>query len=416
LPAILVLTLTGLFSYGLKTQSVFIVYLITCLTVSIVYLFVQRKHLTGKLATINLQKQGFLEKANLMRVEIQREINAIESVHDKIVRFSHLKALTEKLCMIFSVLETSRLLTREVGQLFGRRDVTVILYFLHHKTGKLSLVSSSSGQKEINIRAKKGDIYDHWVARNMKPLLVRDAHSDFRFDLEKIDRNEAREFRSLMSIPMVLNDKPSGILRLDSLQENYFDTEDIRLLMMAGTIGAVAIENAQLYEKIEDLAIRDSLTGLFLRRFLLERMSQEIKRELRRKKDLAFLMIDLDHFKRYNDTYGHTAGDIVLKTLGLILVEIFDRPGNIVCRYGGEEFSVLLPDCSRARALELAEKLRKKVEEQTILLRREKTKITVSVGIAVFPQDAQIKEELIQQADQALYRAKKKGRNRVCAV
>jgi len=384
--------------------------------ISSVYLFVQRRLLNNRLAAIGLQKQGFLEKANLIRVEIQREINAIESIHDKIVRFSYLKELTEKLCMSFSVQETSRILVREVGQLFGRKDLTVILYSLQHKTGKLSLVSARCGLSEVNIRAKKGDIYDHWVVRNLKPLLIRDAHSDFRFDLEKIDQDQIRNFRSLMSIPMMLEDKANGILRLDSPHENYFDTEDIRLLLMAGTIGAVAIENAQLYERIEDLAIRDSLTGLFLRRYLLERMSHEFKRELRRKKDLAFLMIDLDHLKRYNDKYGHTAGDIVLKTVSALLLDIFDRPGNIVCRYGGEEFAVLLPDCSRTKAMALAESLRKKIEEQTVVLRREKTKITVSVGIAVFPQDAQIKEELIQQADQALYQAKKKGRNRVCTV
>ncbi len=413
-PVFLVVTLLGFFFYALVFQPAFIIYLIGCLTISLVYLFFQRAQLTNRLAAIGLQKQGFLEKSNLMRVEIQREINAIESVHERIIRFSHLKELTEKLGLSFSSRETSQILSREVGQLFGRKDLTVILFSLQHKTGRLSLESSYGGRGDAGIRAKNGDIYDQWVVRNMKPLLVKDAHSDFRFDLEKIGRDEVREFRSLMSVPLMLDDKAVGILRLDSPQENYFDTEDIRLLIMAGTIGAVAIENAHLYEKIEDLAVRDGLTGLYLRRYLLDRLSHEIKRELRRKKQLAFLMIDLDHFKGYNDKYGHTAGDIVLKTVSMILAEIFDRPGNIICRYGGEELAVLLPDCSGKRAQELAERFRKKVEQQTIILRRKKTRITVSVGIAVFPEDAQIKEELIQQADQALYQAKKKGRNRVC--
>jgi diguanylate cyclase len=125
-------------------------------------------------------------------------------------------------------------------------------------------------------------------------------------------------------------------------------------------------------------------------------------------------MLDLDRFKQYNDKFGHIAGDIVLRTLGMILADLFKEPGMLVCRYGGEEFSVLLPDCTRQGALELAEEARKKIAEQTIILRREKTHITVSIGVAMFPQDAQNAKELIHKADQALYRAKEEGRNRVC--
>ena len=120
-------------------------------------------------------------------------------------------------------------------------------------------------------------------------------------------------------------------------------------------------------------------------------------------------MIDLDFFKKYNDTYGHMAGDIVLKTLSMMLTEAFDEPGNMVCRYGGEEFAVFLPDCPKKRALELAEGLRKKVEHQVIMLRRQKTSIAVSIGISAFPQDAENKDDLIEKADAALYEAKKKG-------
>jgi diguanylate cyclase (GGDEF)-like protein len=168
-----------------------------------------------------------------------------------------------------------------------------------------------------------------------------------------------------------------------------------------------------LYEQIEQLAIKDGLTNLYLKRYFLDRMSEEIARQLRHKTQLSFLMIDLDKFKEYNDRFGHVAGDIVLKTMGFILTDFFKSPGDLVCRYGGEEFSVLLPDCSKLKALELAEQLRGRIEKQPILLRRQKTHITISAGIATFPKDAQSKEELISKADQALYKAKQSGRNSI---
>src|SRR3989338_63478 len=179
----------------------------------------------------------------------------------------------------------------------------------------------------------------------MQPLLVEDTKTDFRFDLDQYKSEEPRDIRSIMSIPLIIGERALGIFRLDTPRENYFSTDDLRFLMTIGDLSAIAIENAQLYERIEDLAIRDGLTGLYLRRYLLERLSEEISMQLRRKKELSFLMIDLDRFKQYNDQFGHMAGDIVLKTVSTILQETFKEPGIRVCRYGGEEFAVLLPEC-----------------------------------------------------------------------
>lgn len=362
-----------------------------------------------------MKQQDYLEKANLLEAELSKEQQSIEAFRKKITNYSQLKGLVEKLSMRFTLQDTSRLLTLEMNKVYGE-DITVILYLSHPKTGDLGISSSRRAQAEINLKAKKGDMYDKWVLETTKPLLVEDTKNDFRFDIEKIVTGDTRVIRSLMSVPMAVGGKVVGILRLDSPQENYFATEDMRLLSTVSDLGAVAIENAYFYERIEDLAIRDSLTGLFLRRHLLDRLSQEMSRELRRQKELSFLMIDLDDFKKYNDTFGHTAGDIVLKTVGVILMDVFNDPGNIVCRHGGEEFSVLLPDCSKQRAVKLAETVRERIEAETIVLRRKKTHMTVSIGVATFPKDAQMKEELIQQADLSLYKAKEEGKNRVCAV
>jgi len=227
-------------------------------------------------------------------------------------------------------------------------------------------------------------------------------------------KEDIRNIRSLISVPLMVGHKALGILRVDSPKDKHFTTEDLRFLTTIGDLGALAIENAQLYEHVEQLAIKDGLTNLYLRKYLLDRVPEEISRQMRNNNELSFLMIDLDEFKQYNDKFGHVAGDIVLQTVGELLTESFNKPGDLVCRYGGEEFSVLLPDCPKNKALEIAETVRKKISEKTILLRRQKSHITVSIGIASFPKDAQSKEELIHKADMALYKSKEKGRNQVC--
>ncbi|MBF0570225.1 MAG: GGDEF domain-containing protein, partial [Candidatus Omnitrophica bacterium] len=140
----------------------------------------------------------------------------------------------------------------------------------------------------------------------------------------------------------------------------------------------------------------------------------EVTRHLKRGEEMAFVMIDLDHFKRYNDEFGHSAGDIVLRHFAELLQKYFHGPGNILCRYGGEEFGVLLTGRSKKEALAQAQKFIETLALEGVVLRREKTHITASAGVAAFPQDARTKEDLIEKADKALYEAKRNGRNRVC--
>ncbi len=411
---VLLLPLLGFFFFATVFEPRFFLFLSFGLLACILYLAMLRNRLIKKQSEIKLWIQNYGEQVNLAEAGIRREKIAIESFREKIINYSQLKGLTERLSMCLTLEDTSKMFSEEVNRMFGDKDTTIILYLFHSKTGTLGISSSQKGQLRVNIKSKKGDAFDQWIVKTMQPLLIEDTKSDYRFDAERILTQEAREIGSLMSVPLMVGEKALGILRIDHPQENHFTTEDLRFLTTVGDLGAVAIENAQLYEHIEQLAIKDGLTGLYLRRYLLERMPEEISRQMRQKTSLAFLMLDLDHFKQYNDKFGHIAGDIVLRTLGMILSDLFKDPGMLVCRYGGEEFSVMLPDCTRQKALALAEEANKRIAEQTIILRRERTRITVSIGIAMFPKDAQNAKELIHKADQALYRAKQEGRNRVC--
>jgi diguanylate cyclase (GGDEF)-like protein len=174
----------------------------------------------------------------------------------------------------------------------------------------------------------------------------------------------------------------------------------------------VELENANT--RLSQLAVTDGLTGLYNHRYLHEQLGQAVERSMRSKLPVAMLMIDVDHFKKYNDRNGHPAGDEALRTVARLIAEE-RRTVDVVARYGGEEFAVLLHDAGKSQAIEIAEKIRARVSDATIAgaVAQPLGKMTVSIGVAVCPDDATSAEALLEAADVALYRAKKGGRDTV---
>jgi diguanylate cyclase (GGDEF)-like protein len=166
--------------------------------------------------------------------------------------------------------------------------------------------------------------------------------------------------------------------------------------------------------RLNRLAVTDGLTGLYNHRYFHEQLQMAVERSLRSGTSTALLMIDVDHFKKYNDRQGHPAGDEALRTVARLISE--DRRAvDVVARYGGEEFAVLLHDVTRAAAVDVAEKMRARVAAAPIAHADKQPlgKLTVSIGVAACPQDAKTAEALLEAADVALYRAKKSGRDTV---
>lgn len=190
--------------------------------------------------------------------------------------------------------------------------------------------------------------------------------------------------------------------------------QDKEKIMILGHQFALAIRRVQLYQEIELIAITDSLTEVHTRRHTLERFHEELKRSKTRDMKTSFLMIDADYFKKFNDQYGHLAGDQILREIAVIIKDNI-REIDIAGRYGGEEFCVVLPDTDKEGAQYVAERIRQATASTSIKAYDTTIKATVSIGVATFPVDGTQKEELIDKADWALYRAKKQGRNRVCA-
>jgi diguanylate cyclase (GGDEF)-like protein len=176
---------------------------------------------------------------------------------------------------------------------------------------------------------------------------------------------------------------------------------------------AMAIANLQLQDTLRYQSLRDPLTGLFNRRYLEESLTKEIDRAKRKQQFIGIMMMDIDHFKRFNDTYGHEVGDVVLKKVGNYLLKKI-RQYDLACRYGGEELVIIMPGASLENSIFRAEEIREGIKQ--LKLEHEGVKlaqVTVSIGVSCFPDDGTNASSLIRVADKALYRAKQQGRDRV---
>ncbi len=174
----------------------------------------------------------------------------------------------------------------------------------------------------------------------------------------------------------------------------------------------LGFKRALLYKQVQELSITDSLTGIFTRRHFLERFNEELQRSKKFSYFLSVLMIDIDHFKDFNDRFGHLVGDIIIKATSQSIRENI-RQIDMLGRYGGEEFAVILPETDKKEALFVASRIREAVFNKQIKAYDEDLKVTISIGVSVFPDDGGSQELLIEKADQALYRAKDNGRNQV---
>jgi diguanylate cyclase (GGDEF)-like protein len=220
--------------------------------------------------------------------------------------------------------------------------------------------------------------------------------------------------RCFIVSPLVIGETILGSMRVESKNPSLFLLDDSRLLRSVCDLGALVLERAHFFKKAEESAIRDSLTSLFLRNYFFRRLKEEVKRAAMAKTSLGLIMLDIDDFKKINDSYGHTVGDLVIKKLAQILLDTAGNTANLICRFGGEEFMVCLVDCNRDRLHDTAEKIRSLAAETVVNFRRKEIRFTVSLGGVLYPDDSQDVLDLAGISDQLLYKAKKEGKNKAC--
>ena len=222
-----------------------------------------------------------------------------------------------------------------------------------------------------------------------------------------------KETRSEVCIPLMSFGETVGVLSLESAKVNAFDPSDLPSLESVADICANAIQNARYFEKIRHMAYVDGLTGLFNRRFFESKIEEEIERSKRYQGAMSVIMMDVDQFKRLNDEFGHLLGDDILRQVSTICGQNL-RKVDVACRFGGEEFAIILPETAGEQAFMVADKLRK-VISQTVFPGVPHP-ITVTAGVASFPVNGSNRDELVRAADEALYAGKQGGRNTVVSA
>jgi len=219
--------------------------------------------------------------------------------------------------------------------------------------------------------------------------------------------------KSHLTLPLTLEKEILGCISINSEQPNAFDAQDLQFFSVIGYQMAATIEHLQRLSSIKNLAIYDTLTGLYNRRYFEERFGTEVQQSFTNKTPLSLILIDIDHFKKVNDTFGHPEGDKILRGVASLLKNSV-RKKDTVARYGGEEFILILPEAGVEAASMIAERIRKLVESTRFDVGNAHLNATISLGISSFPSHrARSKDELVKMADLALYRAKREGRNRV---
>jgi diguanylate cyclase (GGDEF)-like protein len=219
---------------------------------------------------------------------------------------------------------------------------------------------------------------------------------------------------SLLVLPLICADSAIGSFAVASKRPRAFGKDKREMLMVIANHVAVSLANAQMYGRMETMATTDGLTGLVNHRTFQERIADMLARVERSQGRQALLLTDIDHFKKVNDTHGHPVGDEVLRGVAQVMRECV-RKVDVAARYGGEEFAIVLEATDREGARQLAERIRKEVQKQSFNGAQGTFGVTISLGIAVYPEDGRDVKTLIAHADQALYHAKHNGRNRAVA-
>ncbi len=335
---------------------------------------------------------------------LEKEIRDIRSLYDASKDLIHSLTLKEMMDRVSEVL-------KKIIKNNFRINLDEVHFAIIFKKEFEYYIANSFGYDEEYLRENEKQFVNFVLknaTKNREPVYIRNAGGETAEGGPGL-----RMTRSMIYIPFHVEQKKLlGVLFITADRPDIFDDRQFDNIKVLSNQIAISLEKVHLYEEVDKMSVTDSLTGLYVHRFFQDKLENELKRMQRYGGTLALIMGNIDHFKNINDTYGHLAGDYILKTIAVILK---NHTANLdtVARYGGEEFCVILPDYDKEKAHARAVKIRKEIEKYPFKFNDIQIKVTMSMGVAAFPGDAADRRALIEKADKALYKAKDEGRNRV---
>ena len=326
---------------------------------------------------------------------------------------AHLQVIYENSRVLASILDTEGVIKGLVRLMTELLQLSYYAIIFRNQQGGF-YYRARVRSREINYRPAPVDpermqlvakVYDSEQAIRIKDLGTRDDYQPLH-----------DEARSAMIVPLASRGVISGVLTAESSQADRFSERDLQMLCAVAQSAALALDNAELHKRTEELTTFDELTQTYNYRYFVQKLDEEKRRAFRYNLPLSLVMVDIDFFKKLNDTCGHENGNRVLRQLSQILKGCI-RDVDIFARYGGEEFAVILPQTPLMEASRIGERIRSQVEAHSFeLLDGSTIRVTVSVGVSSFPENGQSPQQLVNVADQALYRAKGEGRNLVRSI
>jgi diguanylate cyclase (GGDEF)-like protein len=337
----------------------------------------------------------------------EMRVNLRQTKADLDYRILQLSTLYEVGKAISSILDFNllqRMILEIVAKVMRAEKGSLMLLDDAEKVLSIGVAFGLSDEVTKEARVGLGEPVAGYVVESGQPLFVKDVESDHGFLAIKKE-NVMRG--TLMCVPLRAKDKLLGVINVSKSVPNSFADKDFELFKNLANQAAIAIENARLYR----FAVTDEMTRLYNHRYFQQRLDEELQRADRYESKVSLILLDVDHFKKFNDTYGHPEGDRVLKTVAR-LIEASVREVDISARYGGEEFVVIAPEKDGEGSLVPANRIRTTIESYDFRINGQRVPITVSLGVCCYPDLARTKQELIMKADTALYYSKVGGRNR----
>lgn len=367
-----------------------------------------------KLVSELREKYEQLEQA---KIERQEQFEKLKEVNYQ------LEDMNKKLASSLAEFFTLQQISQAIGSIFDMNELLkfvndIIIGVMGVSTSNIALYNKDGNRLVVQVTnitnpRERAILTDNINTPALKECIEKGKPIiDNDVDPDKYPFTRGRNVKSLLCVPLQIKGKGYGLILIEHTIPNAFSEDNERLLEVITQHISIAVENAKLYEQLQEYANTDGLTQVYNRGFFQNRLSEEINRARQQGYEVSIIFFDIDDFKIYNDTYGHLFGDMILKSIALTVKESI-RKDDIVARFGGEEFVILLPHTGKETAYEKAEELRRKISELVVCDKDNNVAISVSVsmGVSTFPTMAKNEIELLNSADEALYAAKGRGKN-----